>query len=275
MNTKRIITGLAVGGTWLWLLFSGIFWLFWLIFLLVGGLALSEYFQIILPQHRRTDKATGIILGLFPLAAAFEGKPELVTAALFLALFFLIVYTLTRYPSLSRAKVEYGPFDLMLRLGFGIFYVGFSFSHFTLLLSLEYGMQWLLLLTAITVASDSCAYYGGMFLGRHKLAPAISPGKTVEGFIAGTIGGIIAAVLVGIPSLPFIPPAKMALITLVLICVGVMGDLTESMIKRTMGVKDSGNILPGHGGVLDRMDSLMIATPLLFYLIHFGAIPGH
>ena len=264
-----------IGGTWLWLLFSGIYWLFWLIFLLIGGLALKEYFTIILPGHRKTDKATGIILGLFPLAAAFEGKPEYVTAALFLSLFFLIVYTLGRYQSLSQARGDCGgAFDLMLRIGFGIFYVGLSFSHFTLLLTLNHGVQWLLLLTAITVASDSCAYYGGMLLGRHKLAPAISPGKTIEGLIAGTVGAIIAAVLVSIPWLSFVSPLKMALLTLVLSSVGVMGDLTESMIKRTMGVKDSGNILPGHGGVLDRMDSLMIATPLLFYLLHFGAIPN-
>ncbi len=275
MNTKRIITGLMVGGIWLWLLFSGVSWLFWLIFLLVGGLALGEYCTIILPGHPWTDKGAGIILGLLPLIAAFNGKPELVTAALFLALFLLIAYTLTRYQSLSRSQLNCAPFDLMLRLGFGIFYVGFSFSHFTLLLGLENGVQWLLLLTAITVASDSCAYYGGILFGRHKLAPAISPGKTIEGFIAGTLGAVVAAVLVGIPWLPFVPPLTMAILTLALTCIGVMGDLTESMLKRTMRIKDSGNILPGHGGVLDRMDSLMIAAPLLFYLIHFGIIPGH
>ena len=275
MNTKRVITGLAVGGVWLWLLFSGIFWLFWLIFLLVGGLAMAEYLQIVLPRLASGDKAVGIVLGLFPLSAAVKGKAEPVTAALFLALFFLIVYTLARHPALTRKNADYSPFDLMLRLGFGIFYVGFSFSHFTLMLSLEHGTQWLLLLTAITVASDSCAYYGGTLFGRHKLAPSLSPGKTVEGLAAGIIGGVAAAVLVARPWLGFIPPARVALITLLFICVGVMGDLTESMIKRTMGVKDSGNILPGHGGVLDRMDSLMIATPLLFYLIHFGVVSSH
>jgi phosphatidate cytidylyltransferase len=274
MDTRRLITGLAVGGVWLLLLFSGIFWLFWLVCLLVGGVALAEYLHMVLPRLSRADKVMGVFLGLIPPAAAITAEPETVTAALFLSLFFLIGHTLARYGALAREDGGYGPFDLLLKLGFGIFYVGFSFSHFTLLLSLEQGKAWLLLLTAVTVAADSCAYYGGKLLGRHKLAPSISPGKTVEGFVAGTAGGVGAAVLVAMGVPGFIPPAEIALITLLLICVGVMGDLTESMIKRSMGVKDSGAILPGHGGVLDRMDSLMIATPLLFYLIHFGLVPA-
>jgi len=274
MTRKRIITGLIVSGGWLLLLFYGPFWLFWLVFVGLGAMALNEYYAMTLKDYSRYDKITGTLLGLFPLLAAYEGKSETVSAALFIALFFLIVYTLSRYQTLSRSNDNDNGFILMMRLGFGIFYVGFSFSHFTLLLTFPKGTHWLILLTVITVFSDSAAYFAGMYLGRHKLAPAISPGKTIEGLLGGLAGSIIAAIIVGLMFFPEYPVYQMVILTVFLSLIGVMGDLTESMIKRTMGVKDSGNILPGHGGVLDRLDSLMIATPVLFYMIHFGVLNG-
>jgi phosphatidate cytidylyltransferase len=272
MNRKRIATGLVISGGWLALLFYGPFWLFWLTFLALGALALNEYYRMTLADYSRIDKITGTLLGLFPLLAAYEGKSEDVAAALFLSLFFLIVYSLTRYSTLDSKTSGPNGFTLMMRLGFGIFYVGFSFSHFTLLLTFSEGQHLLILLTVITVFSDSFAYYIGMFLGKHKLAPAISPGKTIEGLLGGLIGSIIGAVLVSTWFFPDFSLVQMVILTIFLSLIGVMGDLTESMIKRTMGVKDSGNILPGHGGVLDRLDSLMIAAPVLFYLLHFKVL---
>ena len=271
-NRKRIATGLVISGGWLALLFYGPFWLFWLTFLALGALSLKEYYAMTLANFSRIDKLTGTILGLFPLLAAYEGRFEIVSAALFLSLFFLIVYSLTRYSTLNDNESEANGLVLMMRLGFGIFYVGFSFSHFTLLLTLEQGRNLLILLTVITVFSDSFAYYTGIFFGKHKLAPAISPGKTIEGFLGGIFGSILGAIVVGQYFFPGFPILHMVILTAILSTIGVMGDLTESMIKRTMGVKDSGNILPGHGCVLDRLDSLMIATPVLFYILHFGII---
>ena len=128
MNRKRIATGLVISGGWLALLFYGPFWLFWLTFLALGAMALNEYYGMTLANYSRIDKITGTLLGLFPLLAAYEGKSEAVAAALFLALFFLIVYSLTRYSTLGHDKKGPNGFVLMMRLGFGIFYVGFSFS---------------------------------------------------------------------------------------------------------------------------------------------------
>jgi len=270
MTRTRIITGLIVAGGWLLLLFYGPFWLFWLVFLGLGCLALQEYYNMTLAHFSPFDQYTGILLGAFPLLAAYEGNSETVAAALFIALFFLIVYTLSRYSTMADTNNQENGFVLMMRIGFGIFYVGFSFSHFTLLMTMPTGRNWLMLLTAITVFSDSAAYFTGRKFGRHKLAPAISPGKSVEGLLGGLVGSVIAAVIVSLWMFPGVSVLKMVVLTVFLSLVGVMGDLTESVIKRTMGVKDSGNILPGHGGVLDRLDSLMIATPVLFYMIHFG-----
>ncbi|MBU0480676.1 MAG: phosphatidate cytidylyltransferase [Proteobacteria bacterium] len=270
MTRTRIITGVIIGIGWLALLLYGPFWFFWLVFVGLGAMALNEYYVMTLAKFSRHDRITGILLGLFPLLAAYEGNSETVSAALFIALFFLIVYALSRYTTLNDVNSQMNGFVLMQRLGFGIFYVGFSFSHFTLLLTVPKGTHWLFLLTIITVFSDSAAYFSGKYLGRHKLAPAISPGKTIEGLIGGLLGSITAAIIVCILLFPGFSIVKMSVLTIFLTFVGIMGDLTESVIKRTMGVKDSGNILPGHGGVLDRLDSLMIATPVLFYMIHFG-----
>lgn len=272
MNRTRIATGLVITGGWLALLFYGPFWLFWLTFLALGALALNEYFAMTLAGCSRRDKITGTILGLLPILSAYAGKSEAVAAGLFLSLFMLIVYSLNRYATLNKETSELKAFALMMRLGFGVFYVGFSFSHFPLLLTLKEGQHLLILLTVITVFSDSFAYYTGKLLGRHKMAPAISPGKTIEGLLGGLAGSILGAIIVGIWFFPGYSLIKISIITVFLSLIGVMGDLTESMIKRTMGVKDSGNILPGHGGVLDRLDSLMIAAPVLFYMLHFGII---
>ncbi|MEN8134638.1 MAG: phosphatidate cytidylyltransferase [Thermodesulfobacteriota bacterium] len=272
MNLTRIATGLVITAGWLALLFYGPFWLFWLTFLALGALALNEYFNMTLANCSSQDKSIGIILGLLPLLAAYAGKAEVVAAGLFLALFLLIVYSLSRYGSLDNKASGFNAFALMLRIGFGIFYVGFCFSHFHLLLTLNEGQHLLILLTVITVFSDSFAYYTGKMLGRHKLAPAISPGKTIEGLLGGLCGSILGAIIVGIWFFPGYSLVKISILTVFLSMIGVLGDLTESMIKRTMRVKDSGHILPGHGGVLDRLDSLMIAAPILFYMLHFGII---
>ena len=121
------------------------------------------------------------------------------------------------------------------------------------------------LLLAIVMASDTFAYFAGSAFGRHKLAPRISPGKTVEGLAGGLVGGVVAALVVrqvGLPALP--APAAVAL-GLVVASFGVTGDLVESLMKRWAGVKDSGRLFPGHGGMLDRLDSLLFGAPVLYY----------
>ena len=121
------------------------------------------------------------------------------------------------------------------------------------------------LLLAIVMASDTFAYFTGSAFGRHKLAPSVSPGKTVEGVAGGLVGGILAALLVrwlGLPTLP--APAAVGL-GIVVSAFGVTGDLVESLMKRWAGVKDSGRLFPGHGGMLDRLDSLLFGAPVLYY----------
>lgn len=122
-------------------------------------------------------------------------------------------------------------------------------------------------LFAVIWAGDSAAYYGGRALGKHLLAPRVSPKKTVEGSVAGLIGSIVAGTAMGVWLLPMPWPA-LAGICAVTAVAGQVGDLAESALKRSSGVKDSSSILPGHGGILDRLDSLLFAAPVFFWLFN-------
>jgi len=127
------------------------------------------------------------------------------------------------------------------------------------------GRAWVLVLILGVWAFDTAAYLVGRRFGRRRLIPHISPGKTVEGVAGGLVGGIVAALLVrwlGLPTLP--APAAVGL-GIVVSAFGVTGDLVESLLKRWAGVKDSGHLFPGHGGMLDRLDSLLFGAPVLYY----------
>ena len=121
------------------------------------------------------------------------------------------------------------------------------------------------LLLAIVMTSDTFAYFAGSAFGKHKLAPLVSPGKTVEGLAGGLVGGIVAALIVRQLGLPSVSVAAAVALGIVVSAFGVTGDLVESLLKRWSGVKDSGRLFPGHGGMLDRLDSLLFGAPVLYY----------
>jgi phosphatidate cytidylyltransferase len=125
-----------------------------------------------------------------------------------------------------------------------------------------------LLLIATVVVSDSAQYYSGRAFGRTPLAPAISPKKTVEGAIGGVILGTVFMTLVGALVLPAAPPLWLAVTGLAIVVLGICGDLFESRLKRVAGVKDSSTLIPGHGGILDRIDALLFATPVFYLFLY-------
>lgn len=161
----------------------------------------------------------------------------------------------------------------VLRYGFGILTL-LPFFWSVLLLRAEaieadpyHGARLVLYVCFIVWAADSGAYFAGKSLGKRKMAPSVSPNKTIEGLV----GGIITAILVGWGAshwfdIQFSSPLVMVGITLVTVVISVLGDLVESMFKRVAGIKDSSNIIPGHGGVLDRIDSLTAAFPVFAFL---------
>lgn len=131
----------------------------------------------------------------------------------------------------------------------------------------SHGPGVLMILLGTVIASDSGQYYTGRAFGRHKLAPAISPSKTVEGAVGGVVIASIAAVLLGRVWLPAVAEWRMAPAGAVIAIAGIFGDLFESRMKRRAGVKDSGHLIPGHGGILDRIDSWLFATPVYWVFL--------
>jgi phosphatidate cytidylyltransferase len=121
----------------------------------------------------------------------------------------------------------------------------------------------------VIFASDTGAYFTGRAMGKHKLAPSISPGKTYEGLGGGLIASAVAAVIATFWFFPELPYQWSIPLAVVLAAVGVLGDLAESALKRAAGTKDAASILPGHGGFLDRLDSLLFGAPILYYFAHF------
>jgi phosphatidate cytidylyltransferase len=152
----------------------------------------------------------------------------------------------------------------------GVAYVGGLLSFPSLLRGLDDGRQYIYYLAFTTWAGDTGAFYVGSRLGHRLLCPRISPRKTVE----GAVGGILATVLLAIAGSgwiwPRLPWGRAAVVGFVLAIVGIAGDLCESAVKRAASAKDSGGIIPGHGGILDRLDSLMFTGPLLYVLIWIG-----
>lgn len=150
----------------------------------------------------------------------------------------------------------------------GGLYVGWLLSHFVLLRALPDGLAWVALALLATWASDTGAYLVGRAVGKHKLCPQLSPGKTWEGLGGGLIGGLVAGGVIGALVMHWggtIGWTNGLVVGLLVAIVAPIGDLVESMMKREVGVKDSGALIPGHGGLLDRTDSLMTVAPVVYY----------
>jgi len=153
-------------------------------------------------------------------------------------------------------------------------YFGYLAGHFVLLRELPDGRAWLFLTILTVWVADTGAYFLGRAVGRHKLAPAVSPGKTVEGAVGQVISGFVA-VLVLNEALGLgleIGIGHAIALGLLLPVVALLGDLAESALKRALGVKDSSGLVPGHGGVADRLDSLLFAAPVVFWYARWAVL---
>jgi len=157
----------------------------------------------------------------------------------------------------------------------GVLYIGWLLSYLVSLRGLEDGRNWIFLALFTTFASDTAAFFIGRALGRHPLAPNISPGKTWEGAVGGVLGAVLVSLFFVLPTPlslnPYLNWGQAILLGLLVSVFGQIGDLTESLLKRNVGVKDSGTLIPGHGGVLDRVDSIVFAGVVVYYFALFVA----
>ncbi len=149
---------------------------------------------------------------------------------------------------------------------FGIFYVSFTLSHFVLLRNLEDWKPWIFFILIVTYFGDVAAFFSGTRWGRKKLSPLLSPKKTVEGALGGLLATVLAGYACKLVFFPALTSFQALWIAALLSASGQLGDLLESLIKRSYGIKDSGRMLPGHGGILDRIDSILLAGPVGYYL---------
>ncbi|SYZ73798.1 putative Phosphatidate cytidylyltransferase [Candidatus Zixiibacteriota bacterium] len=183
-----------------------------------------------------------------------------------------IIYFMTQGMLISFAREDPGEsFALNAALVWGVAYLGFLYPFVYLIRQISQGSggDWLLFLFGTIWLSDSLAMWVGKAIGCHKLSPIVSPGKTIEGFIAGLFGGIFVAVIMSFWRLHIIPFPILLGAGLLVSLTGQLGDLAESLWKRSLGIKDSSKIIPGHGGVLDRFDSLLFAAPFLYAALRF------
>ncbi|MBW1749508.1 MAG: phosphatidate cytidylyltransferase [Deltaproteobacteria bacterium] len=262
----RVIPGLLMVVLWVLLLFLAPPLIFWLVITLGALIGLSEYFRMIATAPGTGTMVLTIGICSLPVVAVFAGSATAVLIGGYLSLLGLVILVLSFYTRLDDVL------SFLTSAGFGVFYISLCSAHLVLIRFLPDGASWLLLLTAITAASDTGAYYAGRAFGKRKLCPNISPGKTINGAVGGIVAAVLTAVILACFLLPGVNSFKLALAAAVLSGIGIAGDLTESIIKRGTGVKDSGTILGGHGGLLDRIDSLLLTAPLLYALLYFGVL---
>ncbi len=263
----RVVPGLLLAVFWLAVLLWGPIILFAAVVLIIGFIGADEYLRMVTGEDLRNRERALInfVLTLPVLVVAFTGGGDFLDTTLLAAFFILTGYFLYRY---AKFKDSYAFFS---RLIFGVFYVGFLCSHLLLLSYMENGAQWLIIASAVTAFSDTGAYFVGSAIGKHKLCPNISPKKTVEGALGGLLCAVFAAFVSGYLLLPEVNPLFLGSVALVLTIAAIVGDLTESIIKRGTNTKDSGTWLRGHGGMLDRIDSLLFAVPVLYVILIFIA----
>jgi len=233
-------------------------------------IGLYEFYRMIEKGGLGCYKWAGIILGILLSIAIFKGTYiNLVIAASVIILFIVRIFEGNNPPIPPFIKGGQGGFYYVSNTVFGILYVSFLMSYMGVIRnSGDNGRELIFFVLLITWMGDTTAYYGGRGFGRHKLAPAISPKKTVEGAIIGLMGSIVGAIIAKLWFLDI--GISNAVIAGILIGVsGQFGDLSESIIKRNLQVKDSGGIIPGHGGILDRVDSLLFSAPVFYYYYRF------
>ena len=235
--------------------------LFLLFTLALLALSLREYFHMLtLMQMPVCPKISYAVAASLVLVAYLGGKVWLPLA---LSGSIMILTLGALLPSQCGTQ----RFSALLHSLFGIVFIGWSLSHLVLLRNLSEGQWYIFFLCFLIWVGDSVAMYVGQAMGRHKLAPTISPGKTWEGAIGGAAGCILTAVLSARLLVPHLRLWHSVVLGLLISMAAQISDLGESLIKRYAGVKDSGELIPGHGGILDRIDSVLLAAPMLFYAV--------
>ena len=252
----RILSGLIMAPLLIVLYFKGIPLM--VASFLIGAVGIYELFEGFkkIDIHPNIFVAWGMLILLYVFGYPTLRKPEMFLAWIVLA----VVCSGVSIFAIDKHKIE----DALATL-LGIVYVGFLSYHMVMISWTALGiLVWMVVIVAF--GTDIAAYFTGYYLGKHKLCPNLSPKKTIEGAIGGVAGALVLGIIFGlIFKIPIFP--HIILMSIIGSVMSQFGDLTASAFKRKMGIKDYGNLIPGHGGILDRFDSILFAAPAIYYYL--------
>lgn len=260
----RIISGIVMGVIVAAVLAAGFLWQPIIITVAIGIIAAGAAYELI---HNAVGiKSIPCIVGV----CLYLGLSIFTTRLTYHFFFFLsVLYFLFAVVMVLKNNKEFSLADIASLCGLPLA-LSFCFVSLEGVITLKSGIYYLLLLLNFSSVCDMGAYFTGVTCGKHKLCPNISPKKTVEGAVGGIVSSIIVTVIL---CLCFEKSLLLPIILTVPFCIiGMLGDLFASAIKRSVGLKDYGNLIPGHGGILDRMDSIIMIVPLLYLLALYGVI---
>ncbi|RLB07855.1 MAG: hypothetical protein DRG27_06145 [Deltaproteobacteria bacterium] len=257
MHLKRWLTAFVLLPLTIYVIGFSPSWAFYVFLIFFLFLALKEFYSI--TSISFVPKFSGYISSLLLLLTILMGQMYFFPLSVFFAVLLCLSFAIVLNYSPSKEVIQ----DIGASV-LSVVYIAIPFSLIMVIYRHPFGKAWILFLLCVVIAGDTGAFYFGRYLGRHKLHKKVSPNKTWE----GAVGGLFCSTVAG---LMFIRAFKISSFSYKTICflifismVAQMGDLAESFIKRSFGKKDSGSILPGHGGVLDRIDSLLFAIPFLY-----------
>ncbi len=267
-HINRWITALILIPILLWVLLKGSTLLLAAVVSIVAIFAMGEYLKIIFQNDdnsvSNTIKIISYAVSISLIVGACLGSWEIEFLILSLNLMALSIFVLFKFADNQEV------FQIIAKQVLGIVYIPISLSLLIFMKELDQGNFWIIWLLITVFSNDTGAFYGGKFFGKNALSPNISPNKTIE----GSVGGIIISLIVGfIFSVIFFKDFSLSFLMIpasfMLAIAGQIGDLFESAMKRASNIKDSGSILPGHGGMLDRIDGLLLAIPVLYVYLVF------
>jgi phosphatidate cytidylyltransferase len=240
----------------------------WLFSLLIGAVALFarwEFLSLYFPDTSSIrTKGLACLITAVLLIVVHVGVPEKLFAGL-LGIVALILAGFFISPIVTKHRLPGWAAYI-----FGMLYVGLLLGYFILLRNLENGVALVFFVILVTWLSDTGGFFVGKTWGKHPLAPRLSPKKTIEGLLGGVLFSVAGAILSQFTFVPFFSFGQCVMLGVGLALFGALGDLAESAIKRSVSVKDSGTMIPGHGGVLDRVDSLLFTGPAMYYYVMFS-----
>jgi phosphatidate cytidylyltransferase len=269
MHLKRWLTAIVAIPIVIYLIGFSPRLIFYIFLFLFSAAGLNEFYRITLPQIPISLKIIDILLTLALFLTLYMGNVLLLPGVISLVVIMPMLYFLFSAPSRGEKYLsETG------RIAAGFIYVSLPLAmlvQIDRLYLINHSVRgiWIFFLLVVTAANDTGAFYSGKLFGRHKLYETVSPHKTWEGAIGGLVFALIAAILfIKIFRLHPVGPTIISLI-IIMSAAGQVGDLAESMLKRNFSIKDSGELLPGHGGILDRIDSILFAAPVLYIFLMF------